>query len=656
MVKSAPDGRSKSRCSLCGPLPGGNVRGGADRESTGSETERSSFTFMVMDPARFAGHPRLWFTGANTGAFVSRLREPARLPYLEKIRAEAKTARDTQSPDLPYDLAVFPTKGWLKSFEPYRHRIATMPQAAFTNALVWTVDRDEKALDFARRVLLSLSAWPTWTHPWMMDHGHDIYLYQWYTAYNLGLVYDIVADRLTDSERAAVRAAFIRNALAPSFKTYVTADQCTCNESNWIAAVVGGSLVAVSSILGEGGDTSALEPALSGSIYKLRAHLDVSFGGDSACLEGFGYASGTMWIESAVLPIIERSLGIDFSRRLDRSYTEMFWAADHGKKRFFTFGDARLTPPTTTAFPWLIERYRDPELAWLFDAYPPEPSFVSWHTVLYDTGGVERKKPDLTGARLFRKTGTAVFRSDENDNPFVLTFRCGPFGNHQHLDQGTFFLADRGELLLTELCYSDYYEDPFYQSHVIQPIGHNCILVDHDPMSQRTGDHGDYAPGMNDHARIDAFVQGGGLAFASGDLSPLYLGNARTVRRAILHIRPRTALVVDMLESREGEVSMDALFHAASMVGVTFDRSSFRIKSGDATLTGAVVYPPNPALRLDPDPIVLANYKNNPHDAAGAYHRHFGFDRRPRHDRDASLHRSEAYPVHTLRPGGRDRT
>ncbi len=611
MVKSV-SGWSPEKPVLLAPgrYPAGMYEVVLTGKTSGGESSRSSFTFMVIDPARFTGHPRLWFTDATS--FASRLKDPARLPYLEKIRAEAKTARDTKSPDLPDDLAVFPTKGWLKTFEPYRHRIATMPQAAFTNALVWTVDRDEKALDFAKRVLLSLSAWPTWTHPWMMNRGHDIYLYQWYTAYNLGLVYDIISDRLTERERATVRAAFVRNALAPSFKTYVVADQCTCNESNWIAAVVGGSLVAVSSILGEEGDTSSLEPALSGAIYKLRAHLDVSFDGDSACLEGFGYASGTMWIESAVLPMIEKSLGIDFSKSLDRSYTEMFWAADHAKKRFFTFGDARLTPPSTTAFPWLIERYRDPELAWFYDAYKPEPSFVSWHTMLYDTGGVALKKPDLDGAKLFRKTGTAVFRSDGGENPFVLTFRGGPFGNHQHLDQGTFFLADRGELLLTEMCYSDYYEDPFYQSHVIQPIGHNTILVDHDPMSQRTGDHGDYAPGMHDHARIDAFVEGGGLAFASGDLSPVYLGNARTVRRSILHIRPRTALVLDVLETREGEGSMDALFHAASIINVKVDGSTFSVKSGDVTLSGAVVYPQNSVVKVDPDPIVLANYTDEP--------------------------------------------
>jgi hypothetical protein len=574
---------------------------------------RATFTFLVMEDARFSGHPRLWFDRNGTGAFVAKAGLDRNAPYLKKLREEAKSARDRQSPDLPYDLNTFPTVGWLKSFEPYRHRIATMPQAAFNNALVWTIDRDPAAAEFAQKVLLSLCAWPTWTHPWMVERGHRIYLYQWYTAWNLALVYDLVNDRLTGEERRTVREAFVRNLLKPAFRTYVELDQCTCNESNWITAVVGGTLTAACAVLGEEGDTSALEPYLSGCFYKLRAHMDTAFGGDSACLEGFGYASGTMWIYSAVLPIIERCLGIDLSGKMHRSYGEMFWAGDHRKKEYYTFGDARFGPPTTSAFPWLIEKYRDPELAWFLDLHPPAPNYVSYHTMLHSAEGVPRKEPDLSGAKWFKKTGTVVFRSGNEPNPFVFTFRCGAFGNHQHLDQGTFLLADQGELLVTEQEYSDYYEDPFYQSHIIQPIWHNCLLVDHNPQSQRTGDHGEYATGMNDHARITAFVDGANTAFALGDLSPVYLGNVRSLRRGVLWIRPRTALIVDLLETQRGEAILDALFHGPKLNGIQIiDEKGFTIGSGPATLFGRAVFPLNPTLRLEPDPVKLSKYVNEP--------------------------------------------
>ena len=571
---------------------------------------RSAFTFLVTDPALLSGHPRLWFTRDTTGAFVAKVKLDRNAPFMNNMREMAKTAREKYTPEVPCDLETFPVVGWLKSFEPYRYRIATMPQAAFNNAVVSVVDNDPAAAEFARKVLLSLCTWPAWNHPFMEAKGHHIYLYQWYTAWNLAMAYDLLYDRLSAEERKTVKAAFVRNLLKPAYRTYVELDQCTCQESNWITAVVGGTLTAACAILGEDGDTSALEPWLSGCLYKLRAHMDTSFGGDSACLEGFGYASGTMWIYSAVLPPIERCLGIDLSGKMNGSYREMFWAADHTKKEFYTFGDARFGIPSTSAFPWLVEKYRDPELAWFLDRYPPEPNFVSYHTMLSSTEGVPRKKPDLAGAHWFKKTGTVVFRSGDEEGPFVLTFRCGPFGNHQHLDQGTFLLADRGELLVTEQEYSDYYEDPFYQNTIIQPVGHNCLLVDHNPQSQRTGDHGDYAPGMTDHARITAFVGGKSMAFALGDLSPVYLGNVKSLRRGILYLAPRTALIVDMLVTAKGEASLDALFHSPKQSGK--GRDSFIVSAGNTSLTGQVVYPPMASIDIMSDPVKLAKYTNEP--------------------------------------------
>ncbi|MCE5248741.1 heparinase II/III-family protein [bacterium] len=581
---------------------------------------RSIFTFMVMDDRRFASHPRLWFDSEGREAFVARLKQPKNAAFLEKIRSDAREGREKYSTELPYDLDYFPEKGWLSSFEPYRTRIATIPQRAEANAIVSVVDGDEEAAEWAKQALIALCRWPTWTHPWMVNRGHHIYLYQYYTTCNLALTYDILYDRLTEEERDTVRQAMIRNGLEPAYRTYVVADQCTCNESNWIPAIVGGALAGATAILGETGDTTGLEPMLSGCLYKLRAHMNTVYDGDSGCLEGYGYGYGTMRIYTEILPFFEKCLNIDMSPMLDRQYTEGFWAADHDAGLYFTFGDARITPPDMSAFPWLLEKFRDPELAWFYDLNPPTPSYYTFHTVLYDIDDIPRKQPgNLTGAKWFRKTGTVVFRSGPGPEPFVLTFRCGPFGNHQHLDQGTFFLSDRGRLLITEQEYSDYYNDPFYQSHIIQPIGHNCVLVDHNPQSQRTGDHGDYAAGMNDHARITSFVNGRDMAFALGDLTPLYLGNVKRLERGILYIAPRTAVVIDRLETQQGEASMDVLFHGPKLSDMVLaDEDVFTVSSGITRLAGiALGQDARPSLTLDADPVKLGMLTDNPIEPLG---------------------------------------
>ena len=578
----------------------------------------SKFTFMIIDGRAIADHPRLWFDRNGIESFEASLKREKNTPFLESIRNDAADGRSRLTADFPYDLPAFPTKGWLSSFEPYRTRIATIPQRATANSIVALVDKNEEAANWAETALLSLSAWPTWTHPWMVNRGHKIYLYQYYTTYNLGLTYDMLYDRLTPEERETVRQAFIRNGLEPAYRTYVVGDQCTCNESNWITAAVGGSLAATCAVMEESDDTSRYEPWLSGCLYKLRAHMETVYDGDSGCIEGFGYGYGTMRIYSEILPILERCLNIDFGHMLKDQYEEGYWAADHDAGRYFTFGDARTSTPNMAFAPWLLAKYGDPQLAWFHDLNPPAPAYYTLHTVLYDTDNVPREKPDLTGARHFRETGTVVFRSGPGPEPFVLTFRCGPFGNHQHLDQGTFWLSDGGEVLATELEYSDYYDDPYYQSHVIQPIGHNCILIDHNPQSQRTGDHEEYAIGMSDHARITGFVGGENVAFALGDLSPVYMGNVNTLERGILYLGPRTALIIDRLVTDEGEATMDALFHGQRLDGITTGNDTFAIQAGDAILSAhAMSTTGTPVISASPDPVKLAAITHTPIELPG---------------------------------------
>ncbi|MCD6308112.1 MAG: heparinase II/III family protein [Candidatus Latescibacteria bacterium] len=586
--------------------------------TTGKETvAEDRFTFLVIDDSRIASHPRFWFTEDTKAAYVNRLSEEYP-EFLADIRRQALDARERLDPGLPYDLPYFPKKGWLSSFEAYRTRIATIPQRAVANALVYTVGGDREAADWAKRALLNLAEWPTWTHPWMVNRGHKIYLYQVYTTYHLALAYDILYNLLSESERALVRDAFVRNGLEPAYCTYVVADQVTCNESNWITAVVGGSLAAACAVMGDAGDTSALEPYLSGCLYKMRAHMETVYGGDSGCIEGFGYGYGTMRLYAELLPIIEHSLGLDMTWMLGGSYGEAFWTGDHDRNVYYSFGDAHLSGGNTfSCFPWLLNHFRDPELAWLYDRNKPTPAFYTYYTTQYDLSDIPRKEPDLSGAKWFKTTGTVVFRSETGPDPFILTFRSGPFGNHQHLDQGTFFLHDHGETLVTELGYSSYYNDPYYQSHVSQPVGHNCILVDGNPQSQRTGDHADYAAGMRDHATIRDFVAGKSLGFAQGDLTPLYVGNVSSLRRGIVYIHPRTVIVIDRLTTKRGEATMDALYHGPTLTNTAVSDAAFSINAGAQTLAGTVLLPDSAAVTLEPDPVTLAHFTDDPVEPTG---------------------------------------
>ncbi len=223
---------------------------------------RTDFTFMVIDDALIARHPRFWFSADTVDEYKKRLetKYPAFLAY---IRHEAEDARANLSNELPDDLRYFPKVGWLKSFEAYRTRIATIPTRAFANALVYALDDDREAAQWAKDTLVNLCRWKSWNHPWMQNRGHHIYLYVSYVTRELAMTYDIVYELLTEEERRIVSEAFVNNGLIPAYKTYVVADMVTNDESNWITAIVGGSLLAGCSIIGDIEDSSALEPYLS---------------------------------------------------------------------------------------------------------------------------------------------------------------------------------------------------------------------------------------------------------------------------------------------------------------------------------------------------------------------------------------------------------
>jgi hypothetical protein len=515
--------------------------------------------------------------------------------------------------DLPYDLQYFPTNNWLGSFNAYQTRIVTIPRGMYANALVYAIDGDREAVGWAKSALVNLCGWPTWTHPWMLNRGHKTYLNVSNAVREVAKTYDILYDLLSPEERQTVREALVRNGIETAYTSYVVADMVTNHESNWVVSIAGSTSLAGCLIIGDMDDSSPLEPYLTGCLLKLRAHMRTVYGGDSGFIEGFGYAFGTLRMYSQYLPIFEQTLELDFNWMFADNYGEVLWVGDHDRHLYFSFGDTGTGVGNNFAcFPWFIEHFRDPALKWLLDLNPLSPDPYTLHTLRFKTDDVPRMRPELSGAKLFQRTGTVVFRSDNGADPFIFTFRCGPFGNHQHLDQGNFYLHDRGETLITELGASDYYEDSYYQSDIIQPIGHNCILVDGNPHSQRTGDHACYAVGMEDRARITAFVQGKSLAWADGDLSPLYLGNVSSLRRGVLWIAPQTVLMIDRLKTKNGEATMESLFHGHRIDTMSLDEAGFSIRSGKEKLNALVLSPAFAKMSLDPNIVTLSHFNEAP--------------------------------------------
>lgn len=164
--------------------------------------------------------------------------------------------------------------------------------------------------------------------------------------------------------------------------------------------------------------------------------------------------------------------------------------------------------------------------------------------------------------------------------------RTGAFFNHQHLDQGSFWLADRGITFIEDqpIHNSDYYVDPLYQSNFIQPIAHSTILINHDKQSQRTGDPPGFAPGFDDDAFVSQFLDTKNAAFSRGDIGRLYWDKVKSLSRNVLYIKPRTLLMLDVAVPDKKDVDVTLLYHTKRLEDISASTSISKITKQGVSL------------------------------------------------------------------------
>ena len=101
------------------------------------------------------------------------------------------------------------------------------------NALDFRLSGDRQALEAARRALLTVSAWPTWTPPWFIANGlHNYYGVGVFTQ-KVAFGYDLIADELSPEEKSQIAEAFWKNSIRPTLDGYFTYDRLpiACQQS-----------------------------------------------------------------------------------------------------------------------------------------------------------------------------------------------------------------------------------------------------------------------------------------------------------------------------------------------------------------------------------------------------------------------------------------
>jgi hypothetical protein len=550
-----------------------------------AETE---FTIHVTPRNIRNNHPRLWFDHENLAWLKKRIQEERFKNVAEEISNAAKEIREKSPIDkIVFDIDQFPVDESLignvpRSIYPWFDRINAWKSGLYQNSFAFALLDNKSAGEYAKSLLLKLSEFPFLVHPWFEKRGQHIYYPVGELAMDMALSYDLLYSRMSESERKSVRQGFLRNVISGCHKSYVEDDLVTSNTSNWVAHITSGSIMCQAAIYDDGEDVEKSEAYFTGVILKLHDFIRKSSGRDGGYGESYGYSNFTMSSLSQALPAIENVFKIDFSPNLRRSYLDLLWAGLIKEKLFFHFGDTGGNLGPLTNWAWLLPKYKDTELSWLYHFLKQGETLMD---ILYKTEEVPKKEPfSLNPVRSFWDLGTTVFKSGWEKDDFVFVMRTGAFYNHQHLDQGTFWLADRGTIFIEERHGSTYYDDPFYQSHYTQPVAHSTILIDHNPQSQRTGDPLLFAEGFEDRAFIYHFLDGEAAAFSSGDIGRLYWGKVKEMRRNVLYLKPRTLLMLDTIIPNEEDIDVTLLYQTARLDDIQPGKEYSTITKGNNRL------------------------------------------------------------------------
>ena len=537
----------------------------ADNEPRTSTTE---LVFLVSKANAPGSNPRILTTAADIPAVQDRAKSGDMKKVWDGLVRNAERRRSDRTTDeFKYNLDAYDDIYWLPTYGGYIQALYTPSNYIRSNAVVYGISGDTEAGDAACRALKMMAQWPSWVHPHILNQGQYTYWPVGQVLSDLAVGYDMAGDRLSAADRKLVATALYEKGITQVFKEYVRDNRVSSNTSNWIGDVTGGGIMCALTLMDEYEDRD-LEPYLTGMILKMGDLVKSGFDKDGAYGEGYSYLNHALHCINTALPGLDRTFGVKFPLKLYEAHKLIFYQWDSYTNHLYDWGDTVTSLRAMSNFTWFLNKSGDPLLQWLYDK---NPGSADVDLLLLDTHNKEEDVTVLPKATLFRDTGTAVFRSGFDEDAFIFVFRCGPFFNHQHFDQGSFFIADRGEEFLGEVGRSDYYDDPWYKKLVTQPAGHNCILIDDNPESQRAGDLLHDVPAWTDYARISDFMSFDGGAFLSGDLTPLYKGKVETLRRSVLYSAPRTIVMIDEAAGAVDARQINLLFHPPHREDITID-------------------------------------------------------------------------------------
>jgi heparinase II/III-like protein len=596
-----------------------------------SGSAETDFRFLVI--GNVPPHPRILLRDERLDQLR---REPQYAALRDQIHKQAqKLAKEiTYNAAAGDNIATLPGgtglhAGFVGELKAYFKVLEGYANAISYNALDSVLNGDEGSLQAARRALMTVARWKTWTPPRFTQHGLHTYYEVGVFAQRVALGYDLIAAHLAPPEKEQIARAFRTQLIDPTIDEYFLADRMPLAASNWMANSLGGALAAAVAIHG---DVAESDPRAAGALAPLTAAyerlLEGLFPRDGSEVEPAGYENfamqGISWASSAL-----DALGVH--PRGERRMLDGFWWPYYAMvtpSLVLDTGDFDGRLERLSGFAWGAEHAHIPALR---DFYSRSSTYIDLsapsdvqHTgrdleqatgpldLVCCSAAITHVPPPPSLSRMFDRRGSVVFRSGWTPESTVVSLRAGPWFNHEHHDQGSFQVAAFGDHLIAEAGYSGYYDDPNYPTYFTQAPGHNTVLLDGDAFSQ-VDFNGSFWKAFDDRPHLTAHVLGDAFDFVRADLTSAYAGRVDEYKREFVFVKPDLLVVRDLL-STGAPHAFSWLLHApaGAKLSANADRAVIETPHARADVLGVMS---GDSWKVEENPISILKFDDLEHGA-----------------------------------------
>jgi len=554
-------------------------------------------------------HPRLFFSAKELQHRLANESSPVAKKILDKALTDTSFMKvdvdaieeevDRTEEDLVGPLYGKNTAGY-NVFGAWRNPRVQLSNVIREGSFRYAFTGDKAAALQAKKALLKLCSFKKWNNDWMLERKFYTYYPVGYMLKPIAYGYDMLYDILTAEERKFVREAIMEKGLKLFYRDMVEMNRMPSQQTNHIAVIVAGHGLAATAIYGDDPDDPYLEPYLSGIMTKAKAFLDYTYYADGSYAEPPSYMDMASRSIVEVIAAFERNFGVDYTTTTNLSafYRYPLYATyDDGLIQIYGDEWRSYKGFTHVHAAWITYRTANPYLYHYLKPYweNGQGGYMGYLWYRDDIAPISRNT--LPTSASFDAQGM-VMRSGWDDRSTVVTTHVGPNSNHYHYDQGSFQVMTNGEELFTDPGYgaNGYYANSEYLSYHIQAIGHNVMLVDHDPESQNPAHYDNGVAALRDWPRMIHRFNSEIVDVVTSDLTSVYKDKLDIYNRTLLYNKGGTLFLFDEVKSKsqKGEV-YDWLFHAPDNKGgersIHISGSRLTVDRTNARLTMDVVAP-----------------------------------------------------------------